>query len=133
MATVTRVTGVEATAGTLYAVNCNLFLLTVKKADGAAIDLRTEDESTNNGIDVYIDGVVEMILKELNPLAYQVTNSSAGTIHLVMDKNATAADMQTRVRRVGLNPNDDGSTVLGSNSVDISGSTVTAATSLTVA
>lgn len=133
MATVTRVSGVEATAGTLYAVNCNLFLLTVKKADGTAIDLRTEDESTNNGIDVYIDGVVEMILKELNPLAYQVTNSSAGTIHLVMDKNATAADMQTRVRRVGLNPNDDFSTVLGSNSVDVSGSTVAAATSLTVA
>jgi hypothetical protein len=74
-----------------------------------------------------------MILKELNPLAYQITNSSAGTIHLVMDKNASAADMQTRVRRVGLNPNDDFSTVLGSNSVDISGSTVTAATSLTVA
>jgi hypothetical protein len=64
MATVTRVSGVEATAGTLYAVNANLFLLTVKKADGNAIDLRTEDESTNNGIDVYIDGVVEMILKE---------------------------------------------------------------------
>jgi hypothetical protein len=133
MATVTRVSGVEATAGTLYAVNCNLFLLTVKKADGNAIDLRSEDESTNGGIDVYIDGVVEMVLKELNPLAYQVTNSSAGTIHLVMDKNASAADMQTRVRRVGLNPNDDFSTVLGSNSVDISGSTVTAATSLTVA
>jgi hypothetical protein len=132
MATVTRVSGVEATAGTLYAVNCNLFLLTVKKADSNAIDLRTEDESTNGGIDVYIDGVVEMILKELNPLAYQITNSSAGTIHLVMDKNATAADIQTRVRRIGLNPNDDFSTVLGSNSVDISGSTVTAATSLTV-
>jgi hypothetical protein len=133
MATVTRVSGVEATAGTLYAVNCNLFLLTVKKADGSSIDLRTEDESTNNGIDVYIDGVVEMILKELNPLAYQVTNSSAGTIHLVMDKNATAADMQTRVRRVGLNPNDDFSTVLGSNSIDVSGSTVALGTSLTVA
>ena len=132
MATVTRVSGVEATAGTLYAVNANLFLLTVKKADGNAVDLRTEDESTNGGIDVYIDGVVEMILKELNPLAYQITNSSAGTIHLVMDKNATAADIQTRVRRIGLKPNDDFSTVLGSNSVDISGSTVTAATSLTV-
>jgi len=132
MATVTRVSGVEATAGTLYAVNATLFLLTVKKADGSNIDLRTEDESTNGGIDVYIDGVVEMILKELNPLAYQITNSSAGTIHLVMDKNATAADIQTRVRSIGLNPNDDFSTVLGSNSVDISGSTVTAATSLTV-
>ena len=133
MATVTRVSGVEATAGTLYAVNCNLFLLTVKKADGTAIDLRTEDESTNNGIDVYIDGVVEMIIKELNPLAYQITNSSAGTIHLVMDKNATKEDIQTRVRRVGLNPNDDYSTVLGVTSVDVSGSIVADANSFTVA
>ena len=132
MATVTRQTGVGATAGDLYQVNANLFLLTVKKADGGAIDLRTEDESTVSGVDL-IDGAVEMILKELNPLAYLVTDSSAGTIHLVMDKNATASDIQTRVRRVGLNPNDDGSTVLGSGNVDVSGSTVTAASSFTVA
>jgi len=131
MATVTRVTGVKAQAGNLYQDNANLFLLTVKKADGSAIDLRTEDESTAGVTN--IDGAVEMILKELNPLAYFITNSGAGTIHLVMDKNATDADMQTRVRRVGLNPNDDGSTVLGVTSVDVSGSTVTAATSFTVA
>ncbi len=131
MATVSRVTGVKANAGDLYQVNANLFLLTVKKADGNAVDLRTEDESTT-GSDL-IDGAVEMILKELNPLAYLVTDSGAGTIHLVMDKNATAADMQTRVRRVGLDPNDDGSTVLGSGGVDVSGSTVAAAASFTVA
>jgi len=132
MATVSRVTGVKANAGDLYQVNVNLFLLTVKKTDGNAIDLRTEDESTTSGTDL-IDGAVEMILKELNPLAYLITDSNAGTIHLVMDKNATAADIQTRVRRVGLNPNDDGSTVLGSGSVDVSGSTVANAASFTVA
>ena len=132
MATVSRVTGVKANAGDLYQVNVNLFLLTVKKADGNAIDLRTEDESTTSGTDL-IDGAVEMILKELNPLAYLITDSNAGTIHLVMDKNATKEDIQTRVRRVGLNPNDDGSTVLGSGSVDISGSTVANANSFTVA
>ena len=131
MATVTRVTGVQAQAGNLYQVNANFFLLTVKKTDGNAIDLRTEDESTAGATN--IDGAVEMILKELNPLAYFITNSSAGTIHLAMDKNATAGDIQTRVRRIGLNPNDDGSTVLGVTGVDISGSTVTAATSFTVA
>jgi hypothetical protein len=131
MATVTRVSGVQAQAGNLYQVNANFFLLTVKKTDGNAIDLRTEDESTAGATN--IDGAVEMILKELNPLAYFITNSSAGTIHLAMDKNATAADIQTRVRRIGLNPNDDGSTVLGVTGVDVSGSTVTAATSFTVA
>ena len=123
MATVTRVTGLQATVGTVYAVNANLFLLTVKKLDTVAVDLRNEDSS--------IDLTVEQIVKELNPLAYFVTNSSAGTIHLVMDKNATAADIQLRVRRIATS-NIDGSTV-GPNFVDIGGSTVVDATSFTVA
>ena len=123
MATVTRVTGLQATVGTIYAVNVNLFLLTVKKLDTVAVDLRNEDSS--------IDLTVEQIVKELNPLAYFVTNSSAGTIHLVMDKNATADDIQLRVRRIATS-NIDGSTV-GSNFIDIGGSTVVAATSFTVA
>jgi hypothetical protein len=131
MATVTRVTGVQAQAGNLYQDNAKLFLLTVKKADGSAIDLRTEDESTAGVTN--IDGAVEMLLKELNPLAYFITNSSAGTIHLVMDKNSNKEDIQTRVRRVGLNPNDDYSTVLGVTSIDVSGSTVVDAASFTVA
>jgi hypothetical protein len=131
MATVTRVTGVQAQAGNLYQDNAKLFLLTVKKADGSAIDLRTEDESTAGVTN--IEGAVEMLLKELNPLAYFITNSSAGTIHLVMDKNSNKEDIQTRVRRVGLNPNDDYSTVLGVTSIDVSGSTVVDAASFTVA
>jgi hypothetical protein len=131
MATVTRVTGVQAQAGNLYQDNAKLFLLTVKKADGSAIDLRTEDESTAGVTN--IDGAVEMLLKELNPLAYFITNSGAGTIHLVMDKNSNKEDIQTRVRRVGLNPNDDYSTVLGVTSIDVSGSTVVDAASFTVA
>lgn len=123
MATVTRTTGVQSTVGTVYAVNVNLFLLTVKKLDTVAVDLRNEDSS--------IDLTVEQIVKELNPLAYFVTNSSAGTIHLVMDKNATAADIQLRVRRIATS-NIDGSTV-GPNFIDIGGSTVVAASSFTVA
>ena len=123
MATVTRVTGLQATVGTVYAVNANLFLLTVKKLDTVAVDLRAEDDA--------IDEAVEQIVKELNPLAYFITNSSAGTIHLVMDKNATAADIQLRVRRIATS-NIDGSTV-GPNFVDIGGSIVVDATSFTVA
>ena len=123
MATVTRVSGAQSAVGTIYAVNANLFLLTVKKLDTVAVDLRNEDSS--------IDLTVEQIVKELNPLAYFVTNSSAGTIHLVMDKNATAADIQLRVRRIATS-NIDGSTV-GPNFIDIGGSTVVAATSFTVA
>jgi hypothetical protein len=123
MASLSRVAGNDTAVGTIYAVNVNLFLLTVKKADTVAVDLRNEDSS--------VDLTVEQIVKELNPLAYFVTNSSAGTIHLVMDKNATAADIQLRVRRIATS-NIDGSTV-GPNFVDIGGSTVVAATSFTVA
>ena len=123
MATVTRVTGLQATVGTVYAVNANLFLLTVKKLDTVAVDLRAEDDA--------IDEAVEQIVKELNPLAYFITNSSAGTIHLVMDKNSNKEDIQLRVRRIATS-NIDGSTV-GPNFIDIGGSTVVDAASFTVA
>ena len=123
MATVTRVTGLQATVGTVYAVNANLFLLTVKKLDTVAVDLRAEDDA--------IDEAVEQIVKELNPLAYFITNDSSGKIHLVMDKNSNADDVQLRVRRIATS-NIDGSTV-GPNFVDIGGSTVAAAASFTVA
>jgi hypothetical protein len=123
MATVTRVTGLQATVGTVYAVNANLFLLTVKKLDTVAVDLRAEDDA--------IDEAVEQIVKELNPLAYFITDDTSGKIHLVMDKNSNAADIQLRVRRIATS-NIDGSTV-GPNFIDIGGSTVVAAASFTVA
>jgi hypothetical protein len=42
-----------------------------------------------------------------------------------MDKNAAAADIQTRIRNLG--------TLVGPNDVDVTGTDVTAATSLTLA
>lgn len=123
MATVTRVTGLDVTVGTVYNLNANIFLLTVKKADAVAVDLRPEDDAVNEA--------VEQIIKELNPLAYFITNDSSGKIHLVMDKNSNADDVQLRVRRIATS-NIDGSTV-GPNFVDIGGSTVAAAASFTVA
>jgi len=123
MATVTRVTGLQATVGTVYSVNANLFLLTVKKLDTVAVDLRAEDDA--------IDEAVEQIVKELNPLAYFITNDTSGKIHLVMDKNSNKEDIQLRVRRIATS-NIDGSTV-GPNFIDIGGSTVVDAASFTVA
>ena len=123
MATVTRVTGLDVTVGTVYNLNANIFLLTVKKADAVAVDLRPEDDAVNEA--------VEQIIKELNPLAYFITNDSSGKIHLVMDKNSNAADIQLRVRRIATS-NIDGSTV-GPNFIDIGGSTVVDAASFTVA
>lgn len=131
MATVERKVGTQTVAGTLYTPNCSLFLVSVKNNDGDAVDLRTEDGST---ADINLGLTVEAIVKEIGPLAYFVTDSAAGTIHIVMDKNANASDLQTRIRAIGVSESgDDGSTIIGPNNKDISGSTVAAATSFTVA
>lgn len=118
MASVTRVSGLRNTVGTLYADNCNLFLITVKNVSASAIDLQAEDDA--------VDEVVELIVKELNPLAFFVPAASSGVISVVMDKSINdAAELQVRLRNMG--------TSLGNNNVDVSGTTVSAATSLTLA
>ena len=124
MATVTRQTGLQATVGTVYKPNCNIYLFTIKKGDTVAVDLRAEDDAVNE--------TVEQIIKEFNPAAYFITNSAAGTMHMVLDKSQnSASELQIQLRRIG-DSNDDGSTV-GPNLIDISGSTVAAAASFTVA
>jgi hypothetical protein len=114
--TVTRVNGLRNTVGTVYADNCNLYLITVKNTSGTAIDLRAEDDA--------VDEAVEQIVKELNPLAFFVTNSNAGTISVVMDKSInSASELQARLRTLG---KDSGAstTSIGPNDIDISGTTV---------
>jgi len=125
MASVTRVNGLAVTVGTLYSLNANAFLITVKNASASAIDLRAEDDA--------IDEAVEQIIKEINPLMFFVTDSSAGTIHVVVDKSInSASELQTRIRRIGI---DSGATTtsIGPNDIDISGTTVAAASSISVA
>ena len=116
MAGVTRVVGLNATAGTLYSVNAKAYLVTVQNASNSNIDLRAEDDA--------VDEAVEMIVKELNPLMYLVTNSAAGTIHVVMDERSNAADMQQRIRNLG--------TAVGPNDIDVTGSDVAAASAIAV-
>ena len=116
MAGVTRVVGLNATAGTLYSVNAKAYLVTVQNASNSNSDLRAEDDA--------VDEAVEMIVKELNPLMYLVTNSAAGTIHVVMDERSNAADMQQRIRNLG--------TAVGPNDIDVTGSDVAAASAIAV-
>ena len=116
MAGVTRVVGLNATAGTLYSVNAKAYLVTVQNASNSNIDLRAEDDA--------VDEAVEMIVKELNPLMYLVTDSNAGTIHVVMDERSNAADMQQRIRNLG--------TAVGPNDIDVTGSDVAAASAIAV-
>ena len=116
MAIVTRTNGLQATVGTLYAPNCNLWLATVKNTGGSAIDLRAEDDAVNE--------TVEAIIQDLNPLAYFTTDSNAGTMMLVMDKAInSASELQARIRTIG---KDSGAstTSIGPNDIDISGTTV---------
>ena len=117
MGDVTRVNGLACTVGTLYSLNAKAFLVTVKNAAASARDLRAEDDA--------VDETVEMIVKELNPLMFFVTDSSAGTMHIVTDVSQSAADIQQRIRNLG--------TAVGPNDVDVTGTTVADAASITVA
>ena len=117
MADITRVNGLACTVGTVYSLNAKAFLVTVKNAAASARDLRAEDDA--------VDETVEMIVKELNPLMFFVTDSSAGTIHLITDVSLSAADIQTRIRNLG--------TVVGPNNIDVTGTTVADAASITIA
>ena len=87
-----------------------------QNASNSNIDLRAEDDA--------VDEAVEMIVKELNPLMYLVTDSNAGTIHVVMDERSNAADMQQRIRNLG--------TAVGPNDIDVTGSDVAAASAIAV-
>ncbi len=117
MAEVTRVTGTShMTVGVQHETGCHCYLLTVQNASNTAIDLRAEDDAVNE--------TVEAIIMEIAPLAYFITDSAAGTVALIMDKNIDDhAELQTRIRRIG---KDSGAstTSIGPNDIDISGSDV---------
>ena len=126
MAGQTRVNGSGlSTAGNVFS-NGHVFAfkILVKIANGTAVDLRAEDDA--------LDEVVEQICKEINPLIYHTTNDNSGTMTVVCDNSVTAADLQTRIRRIGTAANYPTSTVtaVGPNNIDTSGTLVTLAATL---
>lgn len=126
MGSFTRTNGLNCTVGTLYNLNANAFLITVKNAAASAIDLRAEDDA--------VDETVEQIVKEINPLMFFVTNTAAGTIHVIMDQSVNSAtELQVRIRRIGIDGGGATTTSIGPNDIDISGTTVAAGSSITVA
>ena len=125
MAGVTRVNGSGlSVAGTVYSPGANAFKILVKIANGTAVDLRAEDDA--------LDETVEQICKEINPLVYMTTNDNSGTLTVVCDSSANAADLQARIRLIGKAANYPTSTVtaVGPNTIDTSGSLVTAAATI---
>jgi preprotein translocase subunit SecF len=126
MAGQTRVNGSGlSVAATVYSSGATAFKIIVKIANGTAVDLRAEDDA--------LDETVEQICKEINPLIYHTTNDNSGTITVVCDNSATAADLQARIRTIGRAANYPTSTVtaVGPNNIDTSGSLVTLAATLT--
>ena len=126
MAVITRVHGSgRSLAGDVHYPGAFAFKILVKIANGTAVDLRAEDDA--------LDETVEQICKEINPLIYHTTNDNSGTITVVCDNSATAADLQTRIRTIGRATNYPTSTVtaVGPNNIDTSGSLVTLAATLT--
>jgi hypothetical protein len=126
MAGQTRVNGSGlSVAATVYSPGATAFKILVKIANGTAVDLRAEDDA--------LDETVEQICKEINPLVYMTTNDNSGTMTVVCDSNATAGDLQARIRTIGTASNYPTSTVtaVGPNTIDTSGTLVTAAATLT--
>ena len=125
MATVTRVNGSGlSTAGNVFSPGAFAFKILVKIANGTAVDLRGEDDA--------IDETVEAICREINPLVYHTTDDNSGTMTVVCDNSATAADLQARIRQIGIAANYPTSTVtaVGPNTIDTSGTLVTDAATL---
>ena len=125
MATVTRVNGSGlSTAGNVFSPGAFAFKILVKIANGTAVDLRAEDDA--------IDETVEAICREINPLVYHTTDDNSGTMTVVCDNSATAADLQARIRQIGIAANYPTSTVtaVGPNTIDTSGTLVTLAATL---
>jgi len=118
--------GDNTTVGTMYSPNAFCYKLTVENASNTAIDLRAEDDAYNE--------TVAQIVREISPLAYFVVNDNSGVIHLVMDKNInSASELQARIRTIGKDADPATTTSIGPNDIDISGSDVVAASSITVA
>ena len=118
--------GDNTTVGTMYSPNAFCYKLTVENASNGAIDLRAEDDAYNE--------VVGQIVREISPLAYFVVDDASGVVHLVMDKNINdAAQLQQRIREIGKDADPATTTSIGPNDIDISGSDVVAASSITVA
>jgi len=127
MAGQTRVNGSGlSAAGTVYSPGATAFKILVKIANGTAVDLRAEDDA--------LDETVEQICKEINPLVYHTTNDATGTMTVVCDDSATAADLQHRIRTIGggwtRSTGAYAVSSVGPNTIDTSGTLVTAAATL---
>ena len=117
----TRVNGsVGTTDGGIYNPGASLafFVVTVKDGSAAAVDLRSSDGTGQALESVFFSFPTGII-------AYDTANANTGVIHIIVDgANAPgAAALQATIRAMG---------TVGSDSKDVSGSTVSAGAGFTV-
>ena len=98
--------------------NIGAFLVTVKNASASAQDIRAEDDAANE--------VVEAIMMATNTLGASFADADTGVATiLVYSSQWDAASLQASIRHLG--------TAVGPNNIDVSGTTVAAASTLTAA
>ena len=120
MAGITRVNGFGNYVVGSYRSTANIgaYKLTVQNASDSAQDIRAEDDAANE--------VVEAIMMATNTLGASFTDSNAGTGTILVDSSQwDAASLQAAIRHLG--------TAVGPNDIDVSGTTVVAASTLTAA
>lgn len=127
MAEYERINGNACAVDTTYNIAAHSVLVRVRKYGGTAVDLRNE---------TIIDGTVEQIVKEVNPLMFYVEDNTSGNIHMVVDKTLTADDLQNRIRLIGANSYTTNGTYantnVGPNHIDVSNTYVYEATRFTI-
>ena len=123
MSATTRVNGSgQYTTGTIRSVaQLKAFIITVK-GTSTAVDLQELDDG--------VDELVEAVIREVQPVMYFATSSSAGTISVIVDGHAVdAASLQARLRKVVAGVGGD--STYGTEATNVT--TVTAGATLTVA
>lgn len=103
---VTRVNGfadytTDRSAGYVSVAQLAVYKLTIKDTS-AAIDLRTLDDGATPEL-------VELVVREVQPLMYDAVDSNAGIIYVVVDGHANSADsLTTRIKNVVIGAGDYG-------------------------
>ena len=98
--------------------NIGAYKLTVQNASDSAQDIRADDDAANE--------VVEAIMMATNAIGSSFADANTGVATLLVDDTQwDAASLQAAIRHLG--------TAVGPNDIDVTGSDVVAATTLTAA
>ena len=120
MAGISRVNGFGNYVVGSYRSSANIgaYLVTVKNGSNSAVDIRAEDDAANEA--------VEAIMMATNAIGSSFADANTGVATLLVDgAQHDAASLQAVLRGLG--------SAVGPNNIDMTGTTVVAATTLTAA